>query len=102
MKYISSCARTPPEWMKNLILFIRRKQLGFVFLEREEDKDAQDESILIEPKPTMDPQNKFWRDLCSIVDTILIFIITVLYFIMGLTLIPFRFATVENQMKVET
>lgn len=100
MKFISSSERTPPEWMKNVILFIRRKQLGFVFLEREEDKETHDESILIEPRPLTDPQNKFWHDLCSIVDTIIIFAVTFLYLIMSLTLIPFQYAANDSQMKV--
>lgn len=88
--------------MKNFIFYVRRKQLGFIFLEREEDNETHDESVLIEAtKPLANSSKKFWRDLCSIVDRILIFIITVLYFIMALTLIPFRYATNENQIKVE-
>lgn len=98
---ISTSERTPPEWTRNFILFIRRKQFGFMFLEKAEDKENNDENVLIESREiTNSSNNKMWRDICLVLDKAALLIITVLYVIFSLTLIPLNYALNSNPIKI--
>lgn len=102
---ISTCERAPYSWIENLIQLIRRKQFGFIFLERVEDQENHDENILIEPKEEEDVAKSstvtdLWRNLSSILDKVAMFIIVFIYLIMVLTLLPLRY-TITNSSDIE-
>lgn len=98
---ISTTERQPPTWIKSFFLFIQNKQLGFIFLQTQDDKEDQDESVLIQgEKITHSRNNRVWRNLCFFVDKLSIFVITILYVILSLTLIPFRYGAITDQIKV--
>lgn len=100
IKTFSLSERTPPVWIQSIVLFIKQKHLGFIFLETIEDEDTSDESILVQSKqPSQSSNNKTWRNLSSFLDKFLLFVIITLYVVQGITLIPFDYAINRNQIK---
>lgn len=103
VKTISLSERAPPERMKSFILFIQSKQFGFMFLERTEDKENNDENILIEGREIKNSaNNQMWRNLCFFIDKVSLLLITILYVIFCLTLIPFNYIANSSPIKVAT
>lgn len=72
-----------------------------MFLERTEDKENNDENILIEGREIKNSSNnQMWRNLCSVLDKASLMLITVLYVIFCLTLIPFNYIGNSNPIAV--
>lgn len=87
--------------MENLIQLIRRKQFGFIFLERVDDQESHDENNLIEAKEaTSSPNKTLWRNIGSVLDKAVMLIVIIAYIIMILTLIPLHYTINSNVIEV--
>lgn len=101
VKALTTCERTPFPWMENLIQLIRRKQFGFIFLERGDDQENYDGNNLIEGKEvTSSPNKTLWKNIGSILDKIVMVLVFVSYVIMILTLIPLHYTVNTNVIEV--
>lgn len=87
--------------MESFFRFIQSKHLSFIFLQQQVDKDDQDENVLIDSKQKChSANNKHWRNLCYLLDKVSIFVLSALYLILCLTLVPFRYGINNNPIKI--
>lgn len=96
VKAITNSERPPLGWINKSFMLIRNKQFDFMFFSSKQDEN-NDENNLIDGKQIENLSNaKFWRDFGSVLDKIVLIIISIIYVLMIYTLIPSRYAKNSN------